>query len=151
MCWRGAPSHCRLLSFPLPAPARSPSLQSYWLTALPACPTPLALLPHKAQPNSSACPLFLSLVFPAITHQYCPGGSQTGPGEVVGSFNLFYLSFSSALQEGKCPACCKDERLVPGEHPETQGPIDLSSPVTTHCIRLSVPLVCRNLGFPSFL
>lgn len=117
----------------------SPVLLVLWQLCLHA-PRMQTLLLLKVQPYSPACPLLLSLEFPAITHQY--GGSQLGLGRSWAA---------SALQERKCPACSRDERLLLGEHHETQDPIDLSSSVTTHCIRPSVPLVCCDLGFPPFL
>lgn len=141
------------LSFPglsLPAPHLSSLISS--LAALPAC------TPHTATDTlttqDSAIQPCLSIIAVTGVPNYHPSvwWLPTGPGG--GSWEASALSSCPScqpLQEGKYPACSKDERLVLGEHPETQGPIDLSSPVTTHCIRPPVPLVYCDLGSPSFL
>lgn len=144
------------------------AIMIFWPLLASSCLSPISpvllvlwqLCLHAPRGNRHPCYSRLSLIA-LLVHYCCHWSSQQSPISMMapswagggrGQLQPFlHVILTSALQERKCPACSRDERLLLGEHPETQGPIDLSSSVTTHRIRPSVPLVCCDLGFLSFL
>lgn len=113
--------HVLISSQLLPTP-HLPSVTSP-LAGLPACPTDAT----QGQPCGSAG----HILCPAVTHQCCLGGSQTGLGRSGTTSAFSPCPSHQPLQEGTCPpGWSEDKSLVLGECPEVQDPIDLSSPVT---------------------